>query len=94
MKILLLCNKSPFPPKEGGPIAMSAVIEGLLRAGHQIKVLAINTNKYFVEPGQIPEEYRKKTGLEMVYINLSITPRPSQVRPGRGQVCHVTNKQL
>ncbi len=70
MKILILCNKSPYPPKEGGPIAMNAIIEGLIEAGHQVKVLAINTNKYFIKENDIPESYRQKTGIETVYIDL------------------------
>ena len=74
MKILLLCNKSPWPPAEGGPIAMNMIIEGLLRAGHSVKVLAINSNKYNVDISSIPEEYREKTGIELVYVDLSIRP--------------------
>ncbi|MBE9480552.1 MAG: glycosyl transferase family 1, partial [Bacteroidetes bacterium] len=74
MKILMLCNKSPYPPKEGGPIAMNMIIEGLIDANHQVKVLAINTNKYFTNINEIPEEYRKKTNIEAVYIDLSIKP--------------------
>ena len=72
MKNLLLCNKSPYPAKEGGPIAMNAIIEGLVKAGHKIKVLAINTNKYNIDVNKIPAEYRKKTEIETVYIDLSI----------------------
>lgn len=74
MKILLLCNKSPYPAREGGPIAMNMIIEGLIRAGHSVKVLAVNSNKYNVELSSIPEEYRKKTGIELVYVDLSIQP--------------------
>jgi glycosyltransferase involved in cell wall biosynthesis len=74
MKILILCNKSPYPPKEGGPIAMNAIIEGLIRKGHQVKVLTVNTNKYFVDLAEIPINYRKKTNIEAVYIDLSIKP--------------------
>jgi glycosyltransferase involved in cell wall biosynthesis len=74
MKILLLCNKSPYPAVEGGPIAMNMIIEGLIRAGHSVKVLAVNSNKYKVDISSIPMGYRKKTGIELVYINLSIRP--------------------
>jgi glycosyltransferase involved in cell wall biosynthesis len=74
MKILFLCNKSPYPPKEGGPLAMNANIEGLKAAGHYIKVLAMNTNKYFVPEKEIPEEYRQRTGIELIYIDLSVKP--------------------
>jgi len=74
MNILILCNKSPYPPKEGGPIAMNVIIKGLLKAGHSVKVVALNTNKYFIDNKDIPEEYRKKTGIEFVYTDLSINP--------------------
>ncbi len=74
MKILVLCNKSPYPPKEGGPIAMNAIIQGLINANHQIKVLAINTQKYFIDIEKIPTAYKEKTKLETVYIDLSIKP--------------------
>lgn len=72
MKILLLCNKSPYPAREGGPIAMNMIIEGLIAAGHSVKVLAINSNKYNIDINSIPEEYRRKTGIELVYVDLSI----------------------
>ena len=74
MNILLLCNKSPYPAKEGGPIAMNAIIEGLINAGHKVKVLAINTNKYNIDVNKIPYKYRNKTNIETVYIDLSIKP--------------------
>lgn len=74
MKILLLCNKSPYPPKEGGPIAMNTIIEGLIKAGHDVKVLAVNSNKYSIDPDKIPADYRKRTKIESVYIDLSIKP--------------------
>jgi glycosyltransferase involved in cell wall biosynthesis len=74
MKILILCNKSPYPALEGGPIAMNMIIEGLIHAGHRVKVLAVNSNKYKVDISSIPMDYREKTGIELVYINLSIRP--------------------
>jgi polysaccharide biosynthesis protein PslH len=72
MKILILCNKSPYPAKEGGPIAMNMIIEGLIAAGHSVKVLAMNTNKYSVDLPSIPKEYREKTSIELVYVDLRI----------------------
>ena len=72
MKILMLCNKSPWPKREGGPIAMHAMISGLLQAGHSVKVLAANTNKYTVDPETIPAEFKEKTGIEFVDMDLSL----------------------
>lgn len=74
LSILFICNKSPWPAHEGGPIAMNNLIEGLADAGHHVKVLAINTNKYSVDPVDIPAEYKKKTHIELGYIDLSIKP--------------------
>ena len=72
MNILLLCNKSPYPPSEGGPMAMNSVIMGLIEAGHNVKVMAFNSNKYHVDFDSIPEDYRKKTRIEFIDIDLKI----------------------
>ncbi len=72
MKILFICNKSPYPHREGGPIAMNRMIEGMIGQGHQVKVLAINSYKYFVKPGDVPEAYRQQTGLELIMLDLRL----------------------
>lgn len=74
MKILLLCNKPPFPASEGGPMAMNSIITGLLEAGHQVKILAVNSEKYNVKESDIPEEYKKKTDIGLIDIDLTIRP--------------------
>lgn len=74
MKVLILCNKSPYPPKEGGPMAINMLVEGLIEAGHQVKVLAMNTNKYSVDSSKIPENYRRNSGIEFIEVDLSIRP--------------------
>jgi hypothetical protein len=60
MKILLLCNKSPYPAFEGGPMAMNSIVTGLLNAGHQVKIMAVNSKKFNVTPEDIPEDYKQK----------------------------------
>ncbi|MEJ2594552.1 MAG: glycosyltransferase family 4 protein [bacterium] len=77
LNILVICNKSPWPAGEGGPIAMNNLIEGLIGAGHKVKVLALNTNKYHVDVDQIPADYRKKTGIQFAYIDLSVKLIPA-----------------
>jgi glycosyltransferase involved in cell wall biosynthesis len=77
LNILVICNKSPWPAREGGPIAMNNIIEGLIDAGHEVKVLALNTNKYHVEVDDIPSAYRDKTKIELAYIDLSIKMLPA-----------------
>ena len=74
MKILLLCNKSPYPALEGGPMAMNSIVTGLLNAGHQVKILAVNSKKYNVTMEDIPEDYREKTGIELIDVDLRVKP--------------------
>ena len=74
MKILLLCNKPPYPASEGGPMAMNSIITGLLEAGHQVKVLAVNNEKYNVTEADIPDDYRKKTDIELFDVDLRVRP--------------------
>ncbi len=74
LKILFICNKSPWPAKEGGAMAMNNLIEGLIDAGNQVKVLAVDSDKYHVAPDDIPMAYRKNTGIEFVHLNLAVKP--------------------
>ena len=74
MKILLLCNKSPYPAFEGGPMAMNSIVTGLLEAGHRVKILAVNSKKFHVVPEDIPEAYRQKTGIELIDVDLKVRP--------------------
>ncbi len=74
MKILLLCNKPPYPASEGGPMAMNSIIIGLLEAGHQVKVLAVNSPKYNVKESDIPKDYKQKTGIELIDVDLRVRP--------------------
>lgn len=89
MRILLLCNKSPWPPAEGGPIAMYAMITGLLKAGHSVKVLAANTNKYKVNPESVPAEFRRNTNIEFVDIDLRLNVKDALVNFITGRSYHV-----
>ena len=74
MKVLQLCNKPPFPPVDGGTLAMNSITQGLLAAGCEVKVLAMSTDKHPVLEDRIPDSYRKATRFESVYVDLSIHP--------------------
>lgn len=72
MKILQICNKPPFPPIEGGSIAMNAITQGLIESGHEVQVFAVNSLKFVTQ--DLPKEYRSKTSYQEVDIDLSIKP--------------------
>ncbi|MCQ2262054.1 MAG: glycosyltransferase family 4 protein [Bacteroidales bacterium] len=72
MKVLQLCNKPPYPPVDGGTLAMNCVTQGLMAEGYKVKVLTIETDKHPLQKTLIPENYIQQTGLESVYVDLNI----------------------
>lgn len=53
---------------------MNSIINGLIEAGHQLKVLAANNEKFNVKESDIPEDYKKKTGIELIDVDLRVRP--------------------
>ena len=70
MKVLQLCNKPPFPPVDGGTLAMNSITQGLLSTGCEVKVLSVCSDKHPVLKERMPEEYLKTTRFESVYVDL------------------------
>ncbi|MGC8865320.1 MAG: glycosyltransferase family 4 protein [Bacteroidales bacterium] len=77
MNILFLCNKPPYPAREGGPIAMNMLIEGLVEQGHTVKVLTVSSYKYPFQPNSVPVEYLESTLIEAVEVDLHVKPIPA-----------------
>ncbi len=74
MKILQVCNKIPYPSKDGGSIAIHILTEGLLTLGHQVTVLTINTPKHFLKEEEIDVSYRAQTSFRSVFVDTSVKP--------------------
>lgn len=53
---------------------MNSIVKGLLLAGHQVKILAINNKKYNVSEADIPDSYRQQTGIELIDVDLRVKP--------------------
>ncbi len=51
---------------------MNNITNGLLDAGHKVKVLTICTYKHPFNPNVLPEAYKKRTHIEGVYVNTRI----------------------
>jgi glycosyltransferase involved in cell wall biosynthesis len=67
MNILVLSNKPPFPPKDGGAIATFNLAKGLAENGHSVHVLAMNTSKHKVNINSLP----KFNNLTFTYIEVN-----------------------
>ena len=74
MKVLQLCHKTPFPPRDGGCIAMNNITQGLLALGYTVKVLSINTPKSSISIDNLPIDYVNNTQIETVFVNTAIQP--------------------
>lgn len=69
MRVLQLCHKIPYPPTDGGSIAMHQITEGLLKNSFYVKVVALNFVGCEVCPKDIPGDYKEKTGFEAITID-------------------------
>ncbi len=70
-------------------MAMNMMIEGLLAAGHEVKVLAINSFKYNISHKDLPAEYVRKTGIRLVDVDLRIKPLKALLSLAANRSYHV-----
>jgi glycosyltransferase involved in cell wall biosynthesis len=49
MRILQICPRVPWPPHDGGRVAMLQLTRGLIAAGATVDVAALNQQKFFVD---------------------------------------------
>lgn len=73
MNVLVVCNKFPFPPTDGGQIATFAMIRGMAEQGHSVTVAAINTKKHFYDVSNMPNTVRKLADFRTVFCNTDVT---------------------
>ena len=59
MKILQLCNKIPYPPYDGGAVAMLNMAKSFAKNGLKVTILAISTDKHKISATQIPQQKNK-----------------------------------
>lgn len=89
MRILQLCIRVPYPPVDGGSIAMYNVQKSLHENGAKIKVLSFNTFKHYVDVGEIDADYLEMTRLETVYLDNRIKPFAALLNLFTGESYHI-----
>jgi len=89
LKILQLCNKPPYPPVDGGTLAMDSITRGLLAAGCEVRVLAVCSDKHPVRHDRMDAAYREQTRFEAVHVDLGIHPLGAAVAMLCGESYHV-----
>ena len=89
MKVLQLCNKPPYPPVDGGTMAMNSITQGLLSRGCEVKVLSVKTDKHPVREDRMTDDYRQQVGFEAVYVDLGVKFLPALFAMFCGESYHV-----
>lgn len=90
MRILQICHKPPVPALDGGCIAMNAITQGLIKAGHTVKVLAISTLKHPFQENDISTEYKTNTLIESTFVDTEIYPKDALLNLLKGQSYNIS----
>ncbi len=73
MNILIISNKLPYPPKDGGSIATFTLALNLADFAKSVDILAINTSKHFFDIKKIPAEITQKIKFYDFYLNTDLS---------------------
>lgn len=73
MRVLQLCHKPPFPPIDGGCVAMAAVTRGLIKNNIDLFILSIATPKHPYLKEIFPKEIQHKSFSYFIDTNPKLT---------------------
>ena len=73
MKVLLLCNKAPFPPNDGSSIAIYNMAKGLEEIDVDLHIFSLNTNKHFKTDKDVEKGFQQKTSYQSINLNTNPT---------------------
>lgn len=74
MRILQICNKTPYPVKDGGALAIHNLSKGLAGAGHEVSILAMHTSKHSVNKSKVTDYFKSlKINIEFVDVNSDLS---------------------
>lgn len=77
MQVLQLCHRIPYPPVDGGSIAMHQITGGLMLKGAAVKVFALSPVALENNLAAIDGDYRSKTGFEAVSVDTRVRIIPA-----------------
>lgn len=77
MRILQLCNKFPWPLKDGAAIASTYLAKAFAELGNEVTLLSMNTSKHWFDTGELPRDFDHYTDIQTVFVNNDIRPLPA-----------------
>lgn len=73
MRVLILCNKVPYPANDGSSIAIRSMVEGLRQNGLFVCLMALNTLKHFKTKKEIKASAPPDILFESYNVNTNIS---------------------
>jgi polysaccharide biosynthesis protein PslH len=73
MKILQLCNRVPFPLKDGGAICAYNIYKAYYQAGNLVTLFALNTKKHWVDEKTVQHNLAAFGKVETAIIDTNVT---------------------
>lgn len=70
MRILIISHKPPYPPVDGGTLATLNMCLGLAKAGNNVTVLTLSTQKHPSSLEIIPNEIKALINFEIFHVNI------------------------
>lgn len=77
MRILQLCNKFPWPLKDGAAIASTYLAKALAELGSEVTLLSMNTSKHWFDTAMLPADFDHYAEIHTVYVDNRIRPLPA-----------------
>ena len=74
MRILQLCNKFVYPPKDGGAIGIFNYTKAFSALGNEVTVLAMNTSKHPYDIKDLPEDVKKMAEWISIDVDNAVKP--------------------
>lgn len=89
MKILQLCNKFPYPLKDGAAIAITYLAKAFAALGHEVTLLSMNTSKHWFDLANLPADYDHYKAIHTVFVDNRIRPWPAFQSLVSGRSYHI-----
>ena len=77
MRILQLCNKFPFPLKDGAAIASTYLAKAFAELGNEVTLLSMNTSKHWFDTATLPPGFDHYAAIHTVFLDNRIRPIPA-----------------
>ncbi|MEZ4964006.1 MAG: glycosyltransferase family 4 protein [Saprospiraceae bacterium] len=77
MRILQLCNKFPWPLKDGAAIASTYLAKAFAELGSEVTLLSMNTSKHWFDTATLPGDFNHYSAIQTVFVDNRIRPIPA-----------------